>query len=100
MSDSLEAQTVHDRRDRLRELKEFTENCRKQLHDIFETLGWSQDYNDSDQVSQPVAHLSFIHPVPLMLVFNAAKQHYIIFRRTGKVKESVDDVNVNVSLNG
>ncbi|XP_019961335.1 U11/U12 small nuclear ribonucleoprotein 48 kDa protein [Paralichthys olivaceus] len=38
MSDS---QTVQDRLDRLRELEEFTENCKKQLNDIFETLGWS-----------------------------------------------------------
>lgn len=45
MSDSLETRTLQDRLDRLQELTEFTENCKKQLHDIFETLGWSMDYN-------------------------------------------------------
>lgn len=44
MSDSVETQTVQERLDCLKELEEFTENCRKQLNGIFETLGWSQDY--------------------------------------------------------
>lgn len=43
MSDSLKTQTLQDRLDRLQELTEFTENCKKQLNDIFETLGWSLD---------------------------------------------------------
>ncbi|XP_075937309.1 U11/U12 small nuclear ribonucleoprotein 48 kDa protein [Anarhichas minor] len=45
MSDSLETQTLQDRLDRLQELTDFTENCKKQLNDVFETLGWSKDYN-------------------------------------------------------
>ncbi|XP_031723311.1 U11/U12 small nuclear ribonucleoprotein 48 kDa protein [Anarrhichthys ocellatus] len=44
MSDSLETQTLQDRLDRLQELTDFTENCKKQLNDVFETLGWSKDY--------------------------------------------------------
>lgn len=44
MSDSLETKTLQDRLDRLQELTEFTENCKKQLNDIFESLGWSPDY--------------------------------------------------------
>ncbi|XP_071325531.1 U11/U12 small nuclear ribonucleoprotein 48 kDa protein [Trachinotus anak] len=44
MAEPVEAQTVQDRLERLKELTEFTENCRKQLNDIFETLGWSLDY--------------------------------------------------------
>ncbi|KAM6935307.1 U11/U12 small nuclear ribonucleoprotein 48 kDa protein [Lycodopsis pacificus] len=45
MSDSLETQTLQDRLDRLQELTDFTENCKKQLNDVFEALGWSKDYN-------------------------------------------------------
>ncbi|KAK9514376.1 hypothetical protein VZT92_027848 [Zoarces viviparus] len=45
MSESLETQTLQERLDRLQELTEFTENCKKQLHDVFEVLGWSKDYN-------------------------------------------------------
>ncbi|XP_022617777.1 U11/U12 small nuclear ribonucleoprotein 48 kDa protein [Seriola dumerili] len=44
MADPLEIQTVQDRLNRLKELTEFTENCRNQLSDIFKTLGWSMDY--------------------------------------------------------
>ncbi|XP_047453738.1 U11/U12 small nuclear ribonucleoprotein 48 kDa protein [Mugil cephalus] len=44
MSDSSQIQTVQERLDRIQELLEFTENYKKQLHDIFETLGWSPDY--------------------------------------------------------
>lgn len=46
----LQAETVPDRLDRLRELTEFTEKCKKQLNEIFETLGWSLDYKPN-QVS-------------------------------------------------
>ncbi|XP_070691931.1 U11/U12 small nuclear ribonucleoprotein 48 kDa protein [Pempheris klunzingeri] len=49
MSDSSEVTTLQDRRDRLQELTEFTENCKKQLNDIFETLGWSLDYKQCDE---------------------------------------------------
>lgn len=51
MSDSLQTETLQDRLDRVQELTEFTEKCKKQLDDIFETLGWSWDYEDSDKVS-------------------------------------------------
>ncbi|KAK2845153.1 hypothetical protein Q5P01_011812 [Channa striata] len=43
MSESLQTQTIEDRLERLRELTDFTETCRKQLNDIFESVGWSQD---------------------------------------------------------
>ncbi|KAM9722611.1 U11/U12 small nuclear ribonucleoprotein 48 kDa protein [Menidia menidia] len=49
MSDSTESQVVQERLDRLQELTEFTKKCKKQLHDIFETLGWSLDYKASNQ---------------------------------------------------
>ncbi|XP_030249530.1 U11/U12 small nuclear ribonucleoprotein 48 kDa protein [Sparus aurata] len=44
MSESLEIKTLQDRLDRIQELEEFTENCKKQLDKIYETLGWSRDY--------------------------------------------------------
>ncbi|XP_034466693.1 U11/U12 small nuclear ribonucleoprotein 48 kDa protein [Hippoglossus hippoglossus] len=37
-------QPAQDRVEYLRELEEFTENCKKQLNDIFESLGWSPHY--------------------------------------------------------
>ncbi|XP_038148313.1 U11/U12 small nuclear ribonucleoprotein 48 kDa protein [Cyprinodon tularosa] len=46
MSASIPPETVQDRLDRLKELTEFTEKCKKQLNEIFETLGWSQEYDD------------------------------------------------------
>ncbi|XP_034409131.1 U11/U12 small nuclear ribonucleoprotein 48 kDa protein isoform X1 [Cyclopterus lumpus] len=53
MSESPETQSgvpdarsgVPERLQRLKELTEFTENCKKQLDDMFEELGWSKDYN-------------------------------------------------------
>ncbi|XP_026225659.1 U11/U12 small nuclear ribonucleoprotein 48 kDa protein [Anabas testudineus] len=45
----LQAETVPDRLDRLRELTEFTEKCKKQLNEIFETLGWSLDYKPNQE---------------------------------------------------
>ncbi|TMS11164.1 U11/U12 small nuclear ribonucleoprotein 48 kDa protein [Larimichthys crocea] len=45
MADSLPTTSVQDRLQRLQELTEFTENCKKRLDDVFETLGWSWDYN-------------------------------------------------------
>ncbi|KAA8592046.1 hypothetical protein FQN60_017420, partial [Etheostoma spectabile] len=52
MSDSLKTQTLQDRLDRLQELEEFTENCKKQLNDIFETLGWSRDNSNQEAMEQ------------------------------------------------
>lgn len=51
MSDSLPPLTLQDRMERLQELTEFTEKCKKQINDIFETLGWSLDYKNSNQVA-------------------------------------------------
>lgn len=66
MSDSLETQTLQDRLDRLRELTEFTENCKKQLHGIFETLGWSWEYNkDSNQEEMEQCPYDPDHRVPV-----------------------------------
>ncbi|TMS10601.1 U11/U12 small nuclear ribonucleoprotein 48 kDa protein [Larimichthys crocea] len=45
MADSLPTTSVQDRLQRLQELTEFTETCKKRLDDVFETLGWSWDYN-------------------------------------------------------
>ncbi|KAG7454896.1 hypothetical protein JOB18_041198 [Solea senegalensis] len=44
MSHAADTFPLHERHQRLRELTEFTENCRKQINDIYETLGWSPDY--------------------------------------------------------
>uniref|UniRef100_A0A3B4GBQ8 Small nuclear ribonucleoprotein U11/U12 subunit 48 n=1 Tax=Pundamilia nyererei TaxID=303518 RepID=A0A3B4GBQ8_9CICH len=51
MSDSLPPLTLQDRMERLQELTEFTEKCKKQINDIFETLGWSLDYKNANQVA-------------------------------------------------
>lgn len=51
MSESLPAETLQDRMDRLQELTEFTEKCKKRLDDIFEKLGWSRDDEDAGSVS-------------------------------------------------
>lgn len=51
MSGSLETESLQDRLDCLQDLTEFTEKCRKRLNDIFDTLGWSWNYEDANQVS-------------------------------------------------
>lgn len=51
MSDSVEPLTLQDRLERLQELTEFTEKCKKQINDIFEALGWSLDCKNSNQVA-------------------------------------------------
>lgn len=51
MSDSLQGETLQDRMDRVQELTEFTEKCKKRLEDIFERLGWSWDCEDANKVS-------------------------------------------------
>lgn len=51
MTDALGTQTAGERLGRLQELTEFTENCQKQLDDIFETLGWSPEQKGSAQVA-------------------------------------------------
>ncbi|XP_044062926.1 U11/U12 small nuclear ribonucleoprotein 48 kDa protein [Siniperca chuatsi] len=65
MSDSLQTQTRQDRLDRLQELTEFTEKCKKQIHDIFETLGWSQDYKDSNHEAMEQCPYDPNHRVPV-----------------------------------
>ncbi|XP_074539773.1 U11/U12 small nuclear ribonucleoprotein 48 kDa protein [Halichoeres trimaculatus] len=52
MSDPSDTQTLQERLDCLKDLEEFTENCRKQLNDIFETLGWAQDYPNQEVLEQ------------------------------------------------
>lgn len=54
MSGLLDPQTVQERLERVQELSEFTENCKKQLEDIFETLGWSWDETESKLVTATV----------------------------------------------
>ncbi|XP_068586001.1 U11/U12 small nuclear ribonucleoprotein 48 kDa protein [Cebidichthys violaceus] len=65
MSDSLETQTLQDRLDRLQELTDFTENCKKQLNDVFETLGWSKDYKDYNQDAMEQCPYDSNHRVPV-----------------------------------
>ncbi|KAM4601442.1 U11/U12 small nuclear ribonucleoprotein 48 kDa protein [Polymixia lowei] len=65
MTESLETQTIQDRLKRLQELTEFTENCKKQLDDIFETLGWSQDYKGSNQEPMEECPFDPNHRVPV-----------------------------------
>lgn len=65
MSDSLGTETLQDRLDRLRELTEFTESCKKQLDDIFETLGWSLDYKDYKQEAMEQCPYDPHHRVPV-----------------------------------
>ncbi|KAM9352777.1 U11/U12 small nuclear ribonucleoprotein 48 kDa protein [Symphorus nematophorus] len=64
MSDSSETQTLQDRLKRLQELTEFTEKCKKQLDDIFETLGWSRDYKDCSQEAMEQCPYDPNHRVP------------------------------------
>lgn len=65
MSESVEPQTLQDRLDHLQELTEFTERCKKQLHDIFETLGWSPDYKDPSQEPMEQCPYDPGHRVPV-----------------------------------
>ncbi|XP_033495560.2 U11/U12 small nuclear ribonucleoprotein 48 kDa protein [Epinephelus lanceolatus] len=65
MSDLLQTETLQDRLERLRELTEFTENCKKQLNDIFETLGWSLDFKDSSQEAMEQCPYDPNHRVPV-----------------------------------
>lgn len=51
MSESPNAESLQNRLDRLQELTEFTEKCRKRLKDIFDSLGWSWNYEDANEVS-------------------------------------------------
>ncbi|AWP15821.1 putative U11/U12 small nuclear ribonucleoprotein 48 kDa protein [Scophthalmus maximus] len=44
MADSPGTRTLQDRLERLRELAEFTDDCKRQLGDMFDSLGWSQDH--------------------------------------------------------
>ncbi|XP_035529033.1 U11/U12 small nuclear ribonucleoprotein 48 kDa protein [Morone saxatilis] len=65
MSEVLGTQTVEDRLERLKELTEFTENCKKQLDEIFTTLGWSPDYNDSNHEPMEQCPYDPDHMVPV-----------------------------------
>ncbi|XP_029307737.1 U11/U12 small nuclear ribonucleoprotein 48 kDa protein isoform X2 [Cottoperca gobio] len=63
MSDCLETRSLQDRQDRLQELTEFTEDCKQKLNGIFETLGWSLDYQDSQTAMEQCPYDSN-HRVP------------------------------------
>ncbi|CAI5662051.1 unnamed protein product [Oreochromis niloticus] len=65
MSDSLPPLTLQDRMERLQELTEFTEKCKKQINDIFETLGWSLDYKNSNQEPMEQCPYDPHHRVPV-----------------------------------
>ncbi|XP_023144136.2 U11/U12 small nuclear ribonucleoprotein 48 kDa protein [Amphiprion ocellaris] len=65
MSESVEPQTLQNRLDHLQELTEFTERCKKQIHDIFETLGWSPDYKDPNQEPMEQCPYDPGHRVPV-----------------------------------
>lgn len=64
MSGLLDPQTVQERLERVQELSEFTENCKKQLEDIFETLGWSWDETESKLEEMVQCPLDPDHTVP------------------------------------
>ncbi|KAM4568649.1 U11/U12 small nuclear ribonucleoprotein 48 kDa protein [Fundulus diaphanus] len=66
MSDPVQSETLQDRLDRLQELTEFTEKCQKQLKDIFETLGWSQEHDD-ESTQEPMEQCPYDpnHMVPV-----------------------------------
>ncbi|XP_019719411.1 U11/U12 small nuclear ribonucleoprotein 48 kDa protein isoform X1 [Hippocampus comes] len=51
MSESLKITTMRERMDRLQELVEFTKNCQKQIQDMYDALGWSQD---NEQHKEPM----------------------------------------------
>nr|XP_046255537.1 U11/U12 small nuclear ribonucleoprotein 48 kDa protein [Scatophagus argus] len=65
MSDSLQTQSVQDRLDRVQELTEFTERCKKRLDDIFKTLGWSWDEKGSNQEPMEQCPYDPNHRVPV-----------------------------------
>ncbi|XP_059195205.1 U11/U12 small nuclear ribonucleoprotein 48 kDa protein [Centropristis striata] len=65
MSDKLETLSLQERLDRLRELTEFTENCKKQLNEICETLGWSLDSKDSNREAMEQCPYDPNHSVPV-----------------------------------
>ncbi|KAM9309804.1 U11/U12 small nuclear ribonucleoprotein 48 kDa protein isoform 1-T1 [Pholidichthys leucotaenia] len=64
MANQLPPQTIQDRLERLRELTEFTENCKKQINDIFEMLGWSPDYREPKQEPMEQCPFDPNHRVP------------------------------------
>ncbi|KAM8870334.1 U11/U12 small nuclear ribonucleoprotein 48 kDa protein [Spinachia spinachia] len=65
MSEPSVTTTLQERLDRLRELTEFTENCKKQLDDVFETLGWSKNYRDHSQDAMEQCPYDPDHRVPV-----------------------------------
>ncbi|XP_013885785.1 U11/U12 small nuclear ribonucleoprotein 48 kDa protein [Austrofundulus limnaeus] len=65
MSDSSQTESVQDRLDRIQELSEFTETCKKQLNEIFETIGWSRDYKGFSQELTEQCPYDPHHKVPV-----------------------------------
>ncbi|XP_034029875.1 U11/U12 small nuclear ribonucleoprotein 48 kDa protein [Thalassophryne amazonica] len=66
MAQSLETSTLQERINCLNELAEFTENCRKQLVDAFQMLGWSVDYNKQEEMEQCPYDINHRVPVRTM----------------------------------
>ncbi|XP_071770055.2 U11/U12 small nuclear ribonucleoprotein 48 kDa protein [Centroberyx gerrardi] len=62
--DSAETRTVQERLERLQELTDFTETCKNQLNDIFQKLGWSQEYRESSQEEMEQCPFDPDHRVP------------------------------------
>nr|XP_061812898.1 U11/U12 small nuclear ribonucleoprotein 48 kDa protein-like isoform X1 [Nerophis lumbriciformis] len=64
MSNSSESTTRQERMDRLQELVEFTEQCKKQIQEMYEALGWSQD-NKPDKEPMELCPYDSGHRVPV-----------------------------------
>ncbi|XP_077430900.1 U11/U12 small nuclear ribonucleoprotein 48 kDa protein [Vanacampus margaritifer] len=64
MSDSLKFATPRERMERLQELVEFTEHCQKQIQDMYDTLGWSPDY-DPDKEPMELCPYDSSHRIPV-----------------------------------
>lgn len=41
------SETLRARQQTLQELTEFTENCQTQLKELFDSLGWDQEWNEN-----------------------------------------------------
>ncbi|KAM6910409.1 U11/U12 small nuclear ribonucleoprotein 48 kDa protein [Xenentodon cancila] len=65
MSEPLQPETLRDRTDCLQELTEFTEKCKKQLYDMFEALGWCEDYKSPNQEPMGLCPYDPDHRVPI-----------------------------------
>ncbi|XP_061144587.1 U11/U12 small nuclear ribonucleoprotein 48 kDa protein [Syngnathus typhle] len=64
MSDVLKTTTLQERMEHLQELLEFTEQCQKQIQDLYDALGWSPD-NDPDKEPMELCPYDPGHRVPV-----------------------------------